>query len=56
MDITAARWSLEGAESVLRLRSLISSNDFETYWKYHVDEEFLQNHAKRLIIMLIILS
>ncbi|VAW82136.1 FIG00666800: hypothetical protein, partial [hydrothermal vent metagenome] len=32
LDITGARWSLEGAESILKLRSLKSSGDFESYW------------------------
>ena len=31
MDLTGARWSLEGAEAVLRLRSLRASGDFEDY-------------------------
>ncbi len=35
LDITGARWSLEGAEAVLKLRSLKSSGDFEDYWKFH---------------------
>ncbi len=35
LDITGARWSLQGAEAILKLRSLKSSNDFEGYWKYH---------------------
>jgi hypothetical protein len=28
MDITGARWGLEGAEAVLKLRALISNDDF----------------------------
>ena len=35
LDITGARWSLQGAESILKLRSLKSSGDFETYWAFH---------------------
>ncbi len=35
LDITGARWSLQGAEVILKLRSLKSSNEFEDYWKYH---------------------
>ncbi|MCL1078334.1 ISKra4 family transposase [Parashewanella spongiae] len=31
LDITGARWSLEGAESILKLRSLRSSGDLEKY-------------------------
>jgi hypothetical protein len=35
LDITGARWSLKGAESVLKLRSLKSSGDFDAYWSFH---------------------
>lgn len=35
LDITGARWSLQGAEAVLKLRSLKSSGDFESYWKFY---------------------
>ena len=36
MDITGARWGLVGAESILRLRSILKSNDLDAYWKYHI--------------------
>jgi hypothetical protein len=35
MDITGARWRLEGAEAILKLRSIKSSDDFENYWKFY---------------------
>ncbi len=35
LDITGARWSLQGAEAILKLRSLKSSGDFEAYWGFH---------------------
>ncbi len=35
LDITGARWSLDGAESILKLRSLKSSGDFNSYWEHH---------------------
>ena len=44
MDITGARWSLAGAEAVLKLRSLRASEDFEVYWKFHESQEFARNH------------
>jgi hypothetical protein len=31
---TAARWSLTGAETVLRLRALRSRDDFDAYWDF----------------------
>jgi hypothetical protein len=33
MDITGARWGLDGAEAILKLRALISTGDFEDYWR-----------------------
>lgn len=36
MDITGARWTLDGAEAVLKLRALISNGDFSEYWICHV--------------------
>jgi hypothetical protein len=40
-----ARWSLKGAESVLRMRALRSSGDFDQYWNYHVKQEYQRNHV-----------
>jgi hypothetical protein len=45
MDITGARWGLERAEAVLRLRALRTSGDFEAYWPYHEEQELRRNHA-----------
>ena len=45
MELTGARWSLAGAEAVLRLRALRSSGDFEEYWKFHEAQEYERNHA-----------
>jgi len=44
MDLTGARWSLVGAEAVLKLRSLKSSGDFERYWQHHENQEYFRNH------------
>lgn len=44
MDITGARWSLVGAESVLRLRALHSSGDFDRYMKFHNQQEQKRNY------------
>jgi hypothetical protein len=32
LDITGARWGLQGAEAVLTLRAVISNGDFDEYW------------------------
>lgn len=47
LDITGARWSLQGAEAVLKLRALIANGDFDTYWRFHVGREHQRNHQAR---------
>jgi len=44
MDRTGARWSLDGAEAVLRLRALRTSGDFAAYWAFHLELELQRNH------------
>jgi len=45
LDITGARWSLDGAESILKLRSLKSSGDFDSYWEFHKKESKKRNYT-----------
>jgi len=47
LDITGARWSVAGAEAILKLRSLRSSGDFDDYWRFHIEAEHGRNHASR---------
>jgi hypothetical protein len=47
LDITGARWSLPGAEAVLKLRALISNGDFEPYYAWHLQHEYQRNHQAR---------
>ncbi len=47
MEKTGARWSLTGAEAVLRLRALRASGDFERYWLLHLDREHARHHRAR---------
>jgi hypothetical protein len=47
LDVTGARWSLIGAEAVLRLRALVKSGDFDEYWVFHESEMKQRNHASR---------
>jgi hypothetical protein len=47
MDLTGARWSLDGAEAILKLRALRSSGDFDDYWLFHETKEWERNHAAR---------
>jgi hypothetical protein len=47
MGITGARWSLRGAEAVLRACALRSSGDFDEYWAFHQEAELTRNHLSR---------
>ena len=47
MGRTGARWSLAGAEAVLRLRALRASGDFDDYWLFHLAKEHERNHTSR---------
>ena len=44
MDITGARWSLKGAEAVLKLRAIKISGDFSVYWKFYEQQQYIKNH------------
>lgn len=47
LDITGARWGLESAEAVLKLRAVISNGDFPAYWVWHLKQEHHRVHATR---------
>jgi hypothetical protein len=47
MGRTGARWSLSGAEAVLRLRALRASGDFDDYWTFHLAKEHERTHQSR---------
>ena len=47
MDITGARWSLDGAEAILKLRALTANGDFDDYWVYHLRKEHERIHGAR---------
>ena len=47
MDITGARWGLDGAEAILKLRALIANGDFDQYWRYHLCKEHERIHNAR---------
>jgi hypothetical protein len=44
MDITGARWGLDQAEAILKLRSLKVSGDLEAYWAFHFRREHERNY------------
>lgn len=47
MDRTGARWALDGAEAVLRLRALVTNGDFDEYWRFHLSREHERVHLAR---------
>jgi hypothetical protein len=47
MDLTGARWSLDGAEAILKLRAIHSNGDFPDYWRYHLSQEHQRIHQSR---------
>jgi hypothetical protein len=51
MEITGARWGLEGGEAVLKLRALYLNGDFEAYWKFHEQQEYQRNHQAKFAEM-----
>ncbi len=47
MDITGARWGLDGAEAILKLRAITTNGDFDEYWRYHLAQEQHRVHESR---------
>jgi hypothetical protein len=47
MDLTGARWSLDGAEAILQLRALRTNGDLDRYWNFHLDQERRRVHESR---------
>ncbi len=45
VDITGARWGLQGAEAILKLRSLTSSGDVNDYWDFHKRQSKQRNYG-----------
>lgn len=51
MEGTGRRWSIEGAESMLLLRSVYKSSDWDEYWKFHMDLERSYHYGNFLKIL-----
>lgn len=47
MGKTGARWSLSGAEAVLKLRALWANGDLDAYWAFHLEREHERIHRSR---------
>ncbi|QIY94479.1 hypothetical protein HEP87_11225 [Streptomyces sp. S1D4-11] len=39
LDISGARWGLDGAEAVVKLQAVHSNGDFDTYGRIHIARE-----------------
>ncbi len=48
-DITGARWSLQGAEAMLKLRAVRTNGDWVEYWRHHLAQERKRVHASRYL-------
>ena len=46
-NITGSRWSIEGAEAILKLRALEDNGDFDAYWAFHLAQEHHRVHQAR---------
>jgi len=49
MELSGARWGINGAEAILRLRSVVKSNDWDAYWEFYTSQKYTENFSiKRL--------
>lgn len=46
MEVTGARWSLQGAEAILRLRALRMNGHLDDYFGFHRRQERLRNYPE----------
>jgi len=51
MEITGARWGLEGGEAVLTLRALAINGDLDAYWEFHETQEYQRHHQAKFAEM-----
>ena len=49
MDITGARWGLDRAEAILKLRAVTTNDDFTAYWTWHLQQEKQRVHYTRYL-------
>jgi len=48
MEGSGRRWSIQGAESMLLLRSIMTSHDWDAYWKSHMQQERRRLYGRTL--------
>jgi hypothetical protein len=44
MEITGTKWTLKGAEAILRMRALRANKNFDAYWTFYEECEYKRNH------------
>ena len=49
LDLTGARWGLQGAQAILKLRALRSNDDWDSYWTFHVNQQRHRTHETRYL-------
>lgn len=47
MEVTGARWDLDGAEAILKLRALAGTGDLDDYLTFHLQQEKRRNRDVR---------
>jgi len=47
VDVTGARWSVNGAEAILKLRAVRSNGDWPEYFTFHLAQQHKRVHASR---------
>jgi len=52
MEISGARWAVQGSEAILKIRSIVKSQDWDDYWNFFTkqkqDNEFFPDRANAL--------
>ena len=49
LDLTGARWGLQGAQAILKLRALRSNDDWDSYRTFHVNQQRHRTHETRYL-------
>lgn len=48
MNLTGARWGLQGGEAVLKVRSVDLSGDWDEFWRFHLQREHERNYVTKV--------
>ena len=49
LALSGARWRLEGAEAVLKLRAIRKNGDWDNYFSFHLTQELKRVHESRYL-------